>query len=276
MTCAEDLAVWQNEMKYFADVDTGLSDTDVRDPAWGFVIYRCAEGHNAAWNRAVQGLQDSMQESLEYYKRQDLLPSHDLRAIDDPALYRATHRQVREHFLSWGLNDLKTKLHTDIDPYEKYMSTGYYSPEYHRPRYRYCLVVDDLCLESFDQVKDEYDRLFPAVKLLSLQWWGPTIDEEEVVDGEVGPESHPTDEDVEWWFHQDVGWMYMSVCDYAERYTQLSPGGMWHRMYTRPPYLDSLRDRDEEFMGWWRPPNKSRRNRRRWGFSSRVSNKPSR
>jgi hypothetical protein len=111
MTCAEDLAVWQAKMKYFADVDTALSDTDVKDPAWGFVvrktlstylllvvrlvllirdgtfqIYRCAQGHDSEWNRAVQGLQNSLQSSLEYYRRQDLLPPHDLRAIDDPAL----------------------------------------------------------------------------------------------------------------------------------------------------------------------------------------------
>ncbi|KAK8029292.1 hypothetical protein PG991_006348 [Apiospora marii] len=107
--------------------------------------------------------------------------------MDDPLLSGATHRQVREHFLSWGLNDLKTKLQPDIDPYEKYMSTGYYAPEYHRPRYQYCLVVDNLCLESFDQA-EENDRFFPAVKLLSLQWWGQTIEEEEGVDGEVGPQ----------------------------------------------------------------------------------------
>ncbi|KAK7981401.1 hypothetical protein PG988_003639 [Apiospora saccharicola] len=270
MTCAEDLAVWQNEMKYFADVDTALSDTDVKDPAWGFVIYRCAQGHVSEWNRAVQGLQNSMQSSLEYYRRQDLLPPHDLRAIDDPALYGATHGQVREHFLSWGLNDLKTKLYPDIDPTMKYLSTRYHGPEYHRPRYQYCLIVDDICLESFDQAKDGYDRFFPAVKLLSLQWWGPTV-EEEGVDGEVGSESHPTNDDVDWWFDQDVGWMYMSVSDYADRYTSLSSGGMWDRIYTRPPYFDTLSDGDDEFMGYWRPPNESRRNRGKWGFSSRLS-----
>lgn len=182
----------------------------------------------------------------------------------------ATHRQVREHFLSWGLNDLTTKLYPDIDPDLKYRSTGYYSPEYHRPRYRYCLVVDELCLESFDHAIEEYSRFFPAVKLLSLQWWGPTI-EEEGVDGEVGPESHPTDDGVEEWFDQDVGWMYMSVCDYAERYTDLSWGGMWDRRYTRPPYFDRLSDGDKDFMGYWRPPNESRRNRGKWGLPSRVS-----
>ncbi|KAK8127251.1 hypothetical protein PG984_008359 [Apiospora sp. TS-2023a] len=191
----EGIAAWRNHEICFLNVDAGLSDTDVKDPVWGFV------------------------KDLEHHKREDLLPSHDLRAIDDPSLYRATHRQVREHFLSWGLNDLKTKLHPNVNPEEKYMSTGFYSPECHRPRYQYCLVVDDLCMESLDQA----GGFFPAVKLLILQWMGPTV-EEEGVDGEQGPESHPTDEEAEWWFEQDVGWTYMSVRNYVDRYTHLGHG----------------------------------------------------
>lgn len=188
----------------------------------------------------------------------------------DPYPTGPTHRQVREHFLSWGLNDLKAKLHPDIDPYEKYRSTRYHGPDYHRPRYQYYLVVDDLCLESFEQAMDGYETFFPAVKLKILQWWGPTYEDKEGVDGEQGPESHPTDEDIDWWFEQDVGWMYI-VSDYADRYTSLSPGGRWDRKYIRPPYFDNLSDGDAEFMGYWRPPNKSRRNRGRWGVSSRAS-----
>lgn len=42
MTCAEDLAAWRDEMKYFANVNTALSDTDIKDPSWGFVVREIA------------------------------------------------------------------------------------------------------------------------------------------------------------------------------------------------------------------------------------------
>ncbi|KAK8091341.1 hypothetical protein PG994_000846 [Apiospora phragmitis] len=194
----------------FLNIDAGLSDADVEDPIGGFAltltweraiqIYHCVGGGNTAWDHILDWLRTSVHEDLKYYNREDLLPSHDLHMIDEPALYGATHRPVREHFRSWGFNDLRRKLRPGVvDPHMKYMTSGYYSPVHHRPRYQYCLVVDDLCLESLALAEAEYDLFSPAVKLLMLDWLGPTV-EEEGVDGEQGPESHPTDDEAEWWF----------------------------------------------------------------------------
>lgn len=73
------------------------------------------------------------------------------------------------------------------------------------PRYNFCLFVDDICLESLDEMS-------PVMKILWKQWGGrePTDRQYEI---------HPDWEDGEkdkW--EEDFGWMYIPVDKYFKYY----------------------------------------------------------
>ncbi|KAH9884193.1 hypothetical protein F4778DRAFT_573063 [Xylariomycetidae sp. FL2044] len=59
---------------------------EFRDSVWGFVIYRCAKGTEAAWKRMLQALREGVEEELKAENREELLQYHRLDVIDDEAL----------------------------------------------------------------------------------------------------------------------------------------------------------------------------------------------
>lgn len=109
------------------------------------------------------------------------------------------------------------------------------------PRYKYCLVVDEICLESVEHP----EGLGPVVKLVCRDWecpWSP----EEKRQG-VQPPFH---DGITEYDDEDVGWMYMPLLFYMDKYENLHDG-CWGDMYVRPPFIDGTED-ETNMVGHWR------------------------
>ncbi|KFZ11689.1 hypothetical protein V502_07453 [Pseudogymnoascus sp. VKM F-4520 (FW-2644)] len=215
-----------------------MTCAEFHDSVWGFVIYRCVEGNDAAWNSILEQLQSRIQEDLKDEQFQDLLLFHDLHVIDDKSLYEASVDEVRAHFQAWVPKNLEARLHpgtkctiSDVD----YLSVDI------TPRYKYCLVVDEICLESVEHP----EGLGPVVKLVCRDWeclWSP----EEKLQG-VQPPFH---DGITEYYDEDVGWMYMPLLFYMDKYDNFHDW-CWDDMYVRPPFIDGSED-ETDMVGRWR------------------------
>ncbi|KAG6107958.1 hypothetical protein E4U31_008004 [Claviceps sp. LM219 group G6] len=227
-----------------------------QDSVWGLVIYRCCNASDEDWERMLQKFRSELDyDHTDYYISRDLVPFHNLHPIDDPSLYGASMDQARAHFRSWIPENIKSRLRpeaTDLDDITyKYLADM-------TPRYKYCLYVDDLCIESLDQ--DDVDC--PVVKILDKDWEPYTpedikeLEESEGL-GVIGDGTTPapfldglTDD-----LKEDVGWMYMPVVSYLD-----NPSGLpillvkdeWYEQYVRPPYIDGWGENESTFIGHWR------------------------
>ncbi|KAI0406598.1 putative muramidase [Xylaria palmicola] len=206
----------------------------LRDKVWGFVVYRCAGRNEAAWQRMIDLLNDTVAEGLKDENREDLLPYHHLRTVDDDG---ATTHAVRDHFHQWVPQDIQSRLpEGSTASAEDLESSGATSS----PRYEYCLLVDDLCLESLD-----YPSLNSPIVKLVARHWGP-LDEVER-QAPIHPDFHDGQTE---YAEEDVGWMYMPVRYCLDRYDALIRSD-WEDVYMRPPYIEG-NETEDEFPGHWR------------------------
>ncbi|KAI0200143.1 hypothetical protein F4808DRAFT_470572 [Astrocystis sublimbata] len=212
--------------------------TKFRDSIWSFVIYRCSQHNQPAWDSLLQSLRRSIQQSLGYYSREEMLQSHDLHVIDDKTLDGATSHQVREHFQAWVPKNLEDRLQPNATDMEDDLSWIYATTT---PRYVYCLFVDDICLESVDYPSIDS----PVVKLLWKDWESPWPVQERNYTTPAPFHDGGTEYDEE-----DVGWMYMPVHDYFDKYDLLGTTD-WDAQYVRPPYIDYSED-ESNMVGHWR------------------------
>lgn len=113
-----------------------------------------------------------------------------------------------------------------------------------KPRYKYCLVVDEICLESVEQPR----AVFPVVKLLYRDWENEWSSEERLQG--VQPPFHDGITDS---IDEDVGWMYMWLSSYMKTYESFHEWD-WDDMYMRPPFVDSTCD-ETNMVGHWRAKN---------------------
>ncbi|KAK1244021.1 hypothetical protein MKX08_002159 [Trichoderma sp. CBMAI-0020] len=227
----------------FDRIKSHMTCSKFYDSTWGFVIYRCSQGHQSAWDRVLQALRSSVQDTLRYYNREELLQFHDLHVIDDKRLYGATSHQVREHFQSWVPKNLEDRLRPGASDLKDDIGWHYATST---PRYQYCLFADDICLESMDQPGFH----MPVVKILCKDWespWSP----EEMSRPVPAPFHDGFTEDYE----EDVGWMYMSLSGYDWNYHLLGKC-YWDDLYVRPPYIDFSED-ETNFVGYWRKKSSS-------------------
>ncbi|KAG5958636.1 hypothetical protein E4U58_005319 [Claviceps cyperi] len=224
---------------------------EFQDSVWGFVIYRCCNASDEDWERMLQSIRSELDyDSTDYYISRDLVPFHNLHPIDDPSLYGASIDQVRSHFRSWIPENIKSRLRPEATSIS---DNRYNYFVYVTPRYKQCLYVDDLCIESLDQ--DDADC--PVVKILDKDWKPYTPEELKDIEkieglGVTGDGTTPapfldglTDD-----WEENVGWMYMPVTSYLERYFTLVKWD-WLDVYVRPPYIDGTED-ESSFIGHWR------------------------
>lgn len=109
------------------------------------------------------------------------------------------------------------------------------------PRYNYCLVVDEICLESIEHP----EALESVVKLIWRDWecpWSP----EEKLQG-VQPPFHGG---ITEFAEEDVGWMYLPLLFYMDKYENFH-NWCWDDMYVRPPFIDGTEDQTN-MVGHWR------------------------
>ncbi|KAM0523146.1 hypothetical protein ACHAPE_001638 [Trichoderma viride] len=160
----------------------------------------------------------------------------------------ATSHQVREHFQSWVPKNLEDRVRPDAANLEDNM--GWLGLQYatSTPRYEYCLFADDICLESMDQ--SGYDM--PVVKILPRDWESSLSPEEM-----SQPVPAPYHDGVTEYWEEDVGWMYMPLNDYMDKYDLLGRVSTdWYDQYVRPPYMWGGED-ETNFVGHWRKKSSS-------------------
>ncbi|KAG6064412.1 hypothetical protein E4U32_000237 [Claviceps aff. humidiphila group G2b] len=241
---------------YVSDLDAKLIQRhlmfdEFQDSVWGFVIYRCCNASDEDWERMLQKIRSQLDDdSTDYYISRDLVPFHNLHPIDDPSLYGASIDQARCHFRSWIPENIKSRLRpeaTDLDDitYKHLVDMT--------PRYKYCLYVDDLCIESLDQ--DDFQC--PVVRILDEDWEPLTPEErKELGENEIfgficdGTTPAPFHDGLTDYLEENVGWMYMPVTSYLDRYFKLMEVD-WHAQYVRPPYIEGFED-ESNFIGHWR------------------------
>jgi hypothetical protein len=70
---------------------------------WGFVIYRCTYGDDAAWEECLERLNASMRDDMQFYNGLDLLEEGSYRrTVITGARFDGVKTQyVREHFKEW-------------------------------------------------------------------------------------------------------------------------------------------------------------------------------
>lgn len=215
-----------------------LEDLEPSAP-WGLAVYRTTYGDDAAWGRMRDALSGAVANALELYGCTDsLLPRLSHAFIEDRAtLGGAGVRDVRRRFTFWAAEELRRNWRVgETPPMEgEARRAGVEGPGYFAgTRYNYCLLVDEVCLESLDRIAS------PVVKLVKKGF----IDEEEGGGGRSGVvassgwEDGVTDSEEE-----DVGWMYLPMADYVDCCNQLHDPGFWHDgYYVRPPLTFLNRD----------------------------------
>ncbi|KAG8165483.1 hypothetical protein KVR01_004035 [Diaporthe batatas] len=221
---------------------------------WGFVVYRTtyAPGTDDTWARMLAQLRGDAEEVLEATGRADLGPRHEIVAMDDKDRFEgATTHDVREHFRTWVADELPNNLTDEERGREEFSHAALARSEsdaepgpdwFLGTRWNFCLVVDDVCLESLDEMS------LPVVKILWKQW-GPLGPDERDYQVPEGWEDGQTDEEEE-----DVGWMYLSICEHVEMYEKLVEPEYWSDAYVRPPRMVDVEDEDE-LPGSWRKNN---------------------
>jgi hypothetical protein len=237
------------------------------DAPWGMVVYRTSyrDGDDALWERMLREIWRGFIGSLEWHDRFDLLPRHQMVVMDDREAFRnATLDDVREHFHQWTIDELRRNWREPPMPEEEVakVETARTEPVLgaedclHGARYTFCLVVDDVSLESLDEVSS------PVVKLVTKRWGPGGYDPDELEDlRREGEEQFPgpnpgweggfTKHDLEY-----VGWMYRHVAEYVEIQNECDGPDDWLRFYIRPPLMD-WRDDFSTAPGFWRRKGKS-------------------
>ncbi|KAK3327085.1 hypothetical protein B0T19DRAFT_152035 [Cercophora scortea] len=158
---------------------------------WGFVIYRCAYGDDAPWGRYLEYMKATTLRVLDRRHRRRLLEQYlEWTVIDNrKKLDGASKADAKKLFRNWCANRSETRDGAgargraiegpDIDitqlPLGCYVSRGRLlegRPVGSLPRFKYCLYVDQKCLDKFKdmeeartKITDDYElRKFDAME----------------------------------------------------------------------------------------------------------------
>ncbi|KAI8960234.1 hypothetical protein F5Y11DRAFT_330589 [Daldinia sp. FL1419] len=226
------------------NIDDSLRDGDLKsDAPWGMVIYRLSYSDDEAWRRMLTCIRTAIAERLELQDRSDLIACHSPVVVDDPVNFRNLGPdQVREKFAKWATEESERKWARKRDSNSHHLTST---------RYNYCLMVDDLCLESFDKMAGA-----PFVKLLRKDFLPSSQDEARRIG--LLDDSNSLNFPPGFWEdgvtnheEEDVGWMYIPAVDYVDEYNRLCDGDYWYDSYVRPPFT-FLNRRAETAIGFWR------------------------
>lgn len=219
---------------------------------WGLVVYRTAYSNDAAWNRMLDELHDSL-EGLPYEPapNPELYHRHRFEIMDDQSQFEgATIDALREKFSAWVRDEYRINCKDDQRPSDEELDAdmaGRLGNLSGGTRYNFFLVVDEICLESLDQQCGAVVKLVQRVE-------GDADDgysKEEIE--EIGPRKEYSEWEggiTEGEF-ENVGWMYIETSDYVAFQDRLVDAGNWEDEYLRPPRLRFL-DGFESAPGSWR------------------------
>ncbi|KAL0939145.1 uncharacterized protein CTRU02_205755 [Colletotrichum truncatum] len=228
---------------------------------WGFVVYRCTYDDQDLWDRYLSQLKENSYNQLVDGRRAELLEQYlDWVVIEDrDTLNNASKADVRKHFNQWvSEHAAETSAHPDIIDL---------------PRFRYCLYVDQKCLNTLEpfqkselppisKKRKTKDTEKPMVVAFIDRLWTPNQEYEqkvgfrdEVEDDENDIESEEDEENdyiydpmaeggyppVEGCDKKYVGWEYRSAVYITSAYNELYGFRLDDVLdYVRPPAIYPL------------------------------------
>ncbi|KAH9999576.1 hypothetical protein F4779DRAFT_622703 [Xylariaceae sp. FL0662B] len=215
---------------------------------WGFLIYRTTYASDELWTRYLAHLETEIQEALDFYEQHvdvqaAIRPGQRWTVVEDPAtLGAASKADVRVRFRDWVAGRSVARDGPGAD---------YAFLEQLVPRYRFCLMVDAACLESFERgVRSgggdggAANGAKPYILLIDAQFEDggdhsgqpagddqrEGLDEDE--DEDVVAEEYP---EVEGCTDRDVGWMFVDTGAIFDLYDEAAGRKEWRYVYCRPP-----------------------------------------
>lgn len=212
---------------------------------WGWVVYRTSYSDEEAWQKMLNILHEDVIDSLQLYKRMDLLPFHEMIIMEDKAKFEGTtSHDIRDHFTAWVADTVEPKMITALSESEMKQLRDPYKedpgPEWTMgTRYNFCLFIDDICLESMEHMSN------PVVKMLAKNFGArkPEHRNYAVYPGWEDGESEESDE--------EVGWMYTWVMENVSNYDKMMRTEVWYDEYRRPPGIWYALD-ESQLPGHWR------------------------
>lgn len=117
---------------------------------WGFVIFRCTYGDDAAWAQRIASLREEARRTLDYYNAPDIFARLEITVVKDrEALEGASAAVVKAYFSEWVKGGVVEREQGTPDAG---MS----------PRYRFCIRIRDVgdaaCADRQGQEDDEEDN----------------------------------------------------------------------------------------------------------------------
>ena len=123
------------------------------DAPWGLAVYRTCYDDEAKWQKMLEHLETEVPESDEDNSRIDaLLKRHRFVIIDNKTQFDgASLTMVRDHFEQWSKEELERNWAQQpvTDEMRIHMYEG---PSGSGTRYNVFIVIDDICLMSFDRL----------------------------------------------------------------------------------------------------------------------------
>lgn len=209
-------------------------------PKFGFVIYRCTYGDDAAWTQLLSLIKQQAQEGIkELGPGRDWLGAHlEWTVVEDPTLDGATQEDVKRRFDGWADGVLKEHELTDRGNMRKL------------PLFNFCVFVDEKCLASLETSRAEVDGRKPPVfvTLMRVERGIPTW----ILEAQAAASQHPRsgvdsedneepfedeeeeEDDIPLAAHQAT-WMYIETQYLLSLYDSLHADSVWEHFYVRPP-----------------------------------------
>ncbi|KAK6825585.1 hypothetical protein PG987_013079 [Apiospora arundinis] len=204
---------------------------------WGFIIYRCAYGDDALWDRYMKYFKEGIHDELVEHECEFMEKYARWTVVEDEAdLQGASKLRVRQRFVDWRDRHCVWRQHQPW--FEKHLPDFLPPTETLRlPRFTYCLHVDQDCLETVNAHaagKPTETPNYPAPYLVVA-----------VIDGNFVDHSGPDD------WHQFpplngctqkyVGWQYTPVDSVPDFYNNHHYWTMESDIeYVRPPMISPM------------------------------------
>lgn len=200
---------------------------------WGFVIYRCTYGDDAAWARFMEIFHERALGDLQDEDAEDVLPSLDLKVISDPTLDGASKRDVQERFRLWTASEeAQAEKGTREMPMPDVMQLGGLAA-----RYQFCLHVDRDSLESIVTRAPQPPNIdrdaIGYVNVIDAIW-----EDNERFDDATGEDLDDGEEPIEGCTQEYVGWMKLHFdLLIPSQYAHFTNPNSFRIGYRRPPAI---------------------------------------
>jgi hypothetical protein len=201
---------------------------------WGFAIYRCTYGDDAAWERFKDIIATRAQKEIRELGEPEILDKLELTIFEDREIFdNAKTDFLREHFNQWKRDNLPREQPRTTRSTEVMLEKT--------PRYRYFIRVDREALDSVlgapgNRDADPGSRATGWVHFIDTMWTADMDD----VDSDTEEFDMPdlNFEPVEGCREGNVGWMKVATGSIStELYSLLDDPEMWRVIYKRPPEM---------------------------------------